>query len=61
MDKRFIDVALRHGVSENTPPKWKKYLELKDYFDQKIGRSIYEVLPKVVENTFGVQNLKAEH
>jgi len=55
MEKRFVDVALRYGVSEHTPPKWKKYLELKDYFDQKIGGSIYSVLPKVVENTFGVQ------
>ena len=54
MEKRFIDVALRYGVSENISPKWQKYLELQTYFSEKIGRSIYQVLPKVVENTFGV-------
>ncbi len=59
IEKRFIDVALRYGVSDHIVPKWKKYLELKDYFDQKIGRSIYEVLPHVVENTFGIQKTDA--
>lgn len=55
MEKRFIDVALRYGVSENIVPKWKKYLDLKDYFERIIDRSIYEVLPNVVENTFGFE------
>ena len=57
MEKRFIDVALRYGISENIPPKWQKFLDLQTYFSEKIGRSIYAVLPKVVENTFGFASL----
>jgi hypothetical protein len=33
--------------------KWQKYLEIKDYFSNMIGESIYNLLPNVVENTFG--------
>lgn len=52
LEKRFIDVACRYGVQEYTIPRWKKTLEIKEYFEEKIGCSIYEVLPNVKENTF---------
>ena len=51
IEKRLIDVALRHGVNDYIVPKWKAFMELKDYFDKKIGKSIYSVLPGVIENT----------
>ena len=52
LDKRLVDVALRHGINEYTLPRWRATFELKAYFDEFIGRSIYAVLPDVVENTF---------
>lgn len=52
IEKRLIDVALRHGVNEYILPKWEAFMELKNYFDKKIGKSIYNILPGVIENTF---------
>lgn len=52
MEKRMIDVALRHGVHDNIIPKWKATFEIKQYFEKQIGKSIYSVLPGVIENTF---------
>ena len=54
IEKRLIDVALRHGVNEYTVSKWKAFMELKNYFEKKIGKSIYSILPGVVENTFNL-------
>ena len=52
LEKRFVDVAIRYGTPPATIPRWKKILELKDFFEQKINGSIYRLLPGVVENTF---------
>lgn len=52
MEKRMVDVALRHGVHEHITEKWRALFETKKYFEEKMGRSIYSVLPGVVENTF---------
>lgn len=52
MEKRMLDVAMRHGVNEYTIKKWKAVFEIKKYFEERIGKSIYSVLPGVVENTF---------
>ena len=56
MEKRFVDVALRHGVQDYTTKRWQGYLELKKYFDSKCGCDIYTLLPGVFENSMG--NLK---
>ncbi len=53
LEKRMIDVALRHGTNEYTIQKWQAFIDLQTYFEQKIGKSIYRVLPNVVETTFG--------
>lgn len=53
MEKRLMDVALRRGINGFSVPRWKAYLSIQQDFDEAIGRSIYEVLPGVVENTFG--------
>lgn len=53
MEKRIVDMAIRGGVTEYTVPRWKSTFEIKRYFEKKIGKSIYKVLPKVKENTFG--------
>jgi len=53
VEKRLIDVALRHGVNEFSVPRWKAFLEIQKEFEGAIGQSIYKVLHGVVENTFG--------
>jgi hypothetical protein len=53
IEKRLVDVALRHGFNDHTLAKWRAYLGLRQEFDAAIGRSIYRVLPGVVANTFG--------
>ena len=52
MEKRMIDISMRHGVHEGTVKRWEKLFEIKNYFEKKMGRSIYSVLPGVIENTF---------
>lgn len=54
MEKRFVDVAFRHGTNEYTLLRWKAYLQLKNDFEKGLGTSLYNFLPGVVENTFGV-------
>ena len=51
MEKRFVDVVLRHGIHAFTVEKWRKYLELKKYFDSLCGCDIYTLLPGVFENS----------
>ena len=54
LEKRMIDVALRHGVNEYTVPKWQAYLDIQKTFEATLNRSIYTLLPGVVETTFGL-------
>ena len=57
MEKRLVDVVMRYGINEFTLLKWKIQLGLRDYFSEKIGKSIYEVLDGVVETTFGFDTM----
>jgi hypothetical protein len=52
MEKRMVDVALRHGVHEHIIDKWRQTFNTKSYFEEKMGKSIYSVLSGVIENTF---------
>ena len=54
IEKRMVDVALRHGIHEGILTKWKATFETWKYFEDKIGKSIYSLLPGVIENTFGL-------
>lgn len=53
IEKRLMDVALRHGVNDFSVPRWKAFLEIQKEFESAIGQSIYKALNGVVENTFG--------
>ena len=53
LEKRLVDVALRHGINDYTLPRWRATFALQAHFDELIGRSIYTVLPGVMPNTFG--------
>ncbi len=44
IEKRLVDVVLRRGFNDLTVPKWKAFLELKDYFDRKAGIDIYKFI-----------------
>lgn len=52
MEKRLVDVALRHGLPEFTLVKWRAFMELKKYFDGKCSCNIYSLLPNVMENSY---------
>ena len=52
IEKRLVDVALRYGPNEYTVPKWRAIFDIKEDFERRIGGSIYDLLPGVVENTF---------
>ena len=52
IEKRMIDVALRHGVNEYVVAKWKATFAIQKYFEECMGKSLYSVLPGVIENTF---------
>lgn len=51
MEKRFVDVAMRHGLPEFTLEKWNAFLNTKKHFDALCGCSIYSLLPNVLENS----------
>ena len=52
IEKRLVDVALRRGLNGHTVAKWRAFLHVQRAFDRRIGRSIYSLLPGVVERTF---------
>lgn len=52
LEKRFVDVTIRYGTHPATIARWKKILEIKEYFEKEIGSSIYGLLPGVAENSF---------
>lgn len=51
MEKRLVDVALRHGLPECTIDKWKAFMNTKKYFDELCGCNVYALLPNVLENS----------
>ena len=53
IEKRLVEVAFRRGIDNHTLSRWKGYFDHQREFERIIGRSIYSVLPGVIENTFG--------
>lgn len=51
LEKRFVDVTLRYGFHPATLDRWRRTLDLKTYFEGKLGHSIYDLLPGVAENS----------
>jgi hypothetical protein len=51
MEKRFVDVAMRHGMPPFTIEKWKTFMNTKKHFDALCGCSIYSLLPNVLKNS----------
>jgi hypothetical protein len=53
MEKRLLDVTLRHGFNDFTTRKWRAFFDILQAFENAIGQSVYSLLPGVIENTFG--------
>ena len=51
LEKRIVDVSLRYGMQPHTIDKWRAWFEIKAYFEQKIGGSIYSLFEGVWENS----------
>ena len=51
LEKRFVDVARRYGIWKNTVPRWNAKFAIKEYFEEKMGCSIYDVLPDIGRTT----------
>lgn len=47
LEKRFIDTTRRYGIYPFFVDRWNKTYEYKEYFEQKIGASIYTLLPDI--------------
>jgi len=54
MEKRMVDVVLRHGVAPGMQEKWQAWFDIKADFERRIGHSIYDLFPEAVQNTFGL-------
>ena len=52
IEKRFVNTALRSGISSLIVYKWSAVMDIKKYFEGKIGCSVYKLLPNIVQNTF---------
>lgn len=52
MEKKPVDVAMRHGLPEFTLNKWRAFMEIKKYFDELCGCNVYSLLPCVMENSY---------
>ncbi len=52
LEQRFVDVSLRYSINEFTIPKWKATIAIKKEFDERIGKSIYKILPGIKESIY---------
>jgi len=52
LEQRFVDVSLRYSINKYTIPKWKATIQIKEEFEEKIGQSIYKILPGIKESIY---------
>ena len=51
LEKRFVDVTRRYGIMEGYIKGWEVAFGIKEYFEQKMGCSVYDVLPDIGKTT----------
>ena len=51
LEKRFVDVTRRYGIMEGYIKGWEVAFSIKEYFEEKMGCSIYDVLPDIGKAT----------
>lgn len=54
IETRMVDVAIRLGINDLTIRGWEARFQIKDEVEAMIGRSIYQILPGIIEGTFRV-------
>lgn len=52
LEKRLVDVAMRHGNNSCMIKKWQSLYDHLNYFNRTAGRNIYSLFPKIINNTF---------
>lgn len=50
VDKRMLDLLVRHGVYKTTHYHIEQTLQLKEYFDTLLGHNLYDLFPEIKEN-----------
>ncbi len=50
IDKRGMDLLLRHGVYAKTHYHIKETYKLKKFFDNLLGYNLYDLFPEIKEN-----------
>ena len=53
MEKRLLDVVMRHGFNRFSLLRIQVFQEIKADFESVLGDSIYTYFPEVIANTFG--------
>ena len=51
LEKRFVDVTRRYGIMEGYNKGWDVAFAIKEEFEEKMGCSIYDVLPDIGRTT----------
>ena len=51
LEKRFVDVTRRYGIMEDYIKGWDVSFKIKEDFEEKMGCSIYDVLPDIGRTT----------
>lgn len=51
VEKRFVDVTRRYGIMETYIKGWERTFANKEYFEEKMGCSVYDVLPDIGRTT----------
>ena len=51
LEKRFVDVTRRYGIMEGYIKGWEVAFSTKEYFEELMGCSIYDVLPGIEKTT----------
>lgn len=51
LEKRFVDVTRRYGIMKTYIEGWNRTFEIKEYFEEKMGCSVYDVLPDIGRTT----------
>lgn len=52
LEKRFVDTTRRYGIFPFTVERWNATFAIKEELEEKMGRSIYSLLPGIEKTTF---------
>lgn len=47
LEKRFVDTTRRHGIYPFLIDRWNMTYEYKEYFEKRMGKSVYHLLPGI--------------